>query len=108
MSLFRLTKSDHGQFHFSLVDEAGEMLVQSEMYNSKASALNGIESVRTNAEQESHYDYLTSKNGKFYFNLLAQNKQIVATSRMHETRQDCDTTATILKLQAPKAKVVEG
>lgn len=108
MAQFRLTKSEHGQFHFSLVNEEDKTLVQSEMYNSKSSALNGIESVRSNAAEVTHYDYRTSKDGQFYFNLTARNGQVVATSRMHDTEQACQAVAEAVKQQAPQAKVIEA
>lgn len=107
MTQFRLTKNHEGQFHFSLINEENKTLVRSEMYSSKASAINGIESVRTNAPQTQHYEYLTSKNNQSYFNIVAKNGQIVATSRMFETKAECEATAKIVQEQAAKAKVVE-
>ncbi len=47
---FELKKSKSGQYHFSLKASNGQVVASSEMYKSKASALNGIESVRTNAK----------------------------------------------------------
>ncbi len=46
---FVLTKNAKGQYHFSLKAGNGETIAQSEMYNRKAAAKNGIESVKTNA-----------------------------------------------------------
>jgi uncharacterized protein YegP (UPF0339 family) len=46
---FVLKKSSNGKFHFNLVAGNGQIIASSEMYESKASALNGIESVKTNA-----------------------------------------------------------
>ena len=46
---FVLTKSKNGQYHFVLKAGNGETIAQSEMYSSKAAALNGIESVKKNA-----------------------------------------------------------
>ncbi len=46
---FVLTKNAKGQYHFSLKASNGETIAQSEMYNSKTAAKNGIESVRKNA-----------------------------------------------------------
>ena len=47
---FELKKAKSGQFHFNLKAGNGQIIATSEMYESKASALNGIESVRTNAK----------------------------------------------------------
>ncbi|MCW2801522.1 MAG: hypothetical protein JWQ70_2994 [Aeromicrobium sp.] len=47
---FELKKAKSGQYHFNLKAGNGQIIATSEMYESKASALNGIESVRTNAK----------------------------------------------------------
>ena len=44
-----LSKAKNGKFHFSLKAGNGEIIATSQMYNSKAGALNGIESVKKNA-----------------------------------------------------------
>lgn len=46
---FELKQAKSGQYHFNLKAGNGQVIATSEMYESKASALNGIESVRTNA-----------------------------------------------------------
>lgn len=47
---FELKQAKSGQYHFNLKAGNGQIIATSEMYESKASALNGIESVRTNAK----------------------------------------------------------
>jgi len=46
---FELKKSTNGKFHFNLHAANGQIVAQSQMYESKASAQNGIKSVQTNA-----------------------------------------------------------
>jgi len=46
---FEIKKTATGQFHFNLKAGNGEIIATSEMYESKASAKNGIESVKKNA-----------------------------------------------------------
>ena len=48
---FVLSKSKNGQYHFVLKAGNGEIIAQSELYKSKAAALNGIESVKKNAAE---------------------------------------------------------
>jgi uncharacterized protein YegP (UPF0339 family) len=48
---FVLNKSNSGKFYFVLKAANGETIAQSEMYNSKAAAMNGIKSVRKNAAE---------------------------------------------------------
>jgi uncharacterized protein YegP (UPF0339 family) len=46
---FVLKKGSTGKFHFNLVATNGQVIATSEAYESKAAALNGIESVKKNA-----------------------------------------------------------
>jgi uncharacterized protein len=46
---FVLTKGSTGKFHFNLVATNGQVIASSESYESKASAVNGIESIKRNA-----------------------------------------------------------
>lgn len=46
---FALKKNSSGGFHFSLLASNGQVIATSEVYNSKAAAMNGIESVKKNA-----------------------------------------------------------
>lgn len=46
---FVLKRASNGKFHFNLQAANGEIIATSELYESKASAEKGIESVRVNA-----------------------------------------------------------
>jgi uncharacterized protein len=46
---FELKKGSSGKYHFNLLASNGQVIATSETYESKRSALNGIESVKTNA-----------------------------------------------------------
>jgi uncharacterized protein YegP (UPF0339 family) len=46
---FVLKKGTTGKYHFNLVAGNGQVIATSESYESRESALNGIESVRHNA-----------------------------------------------------------
>ena len=48
-SKFELKKSKNDKFVFNLLAGNGQVILTSEMYDSKASALNGIESVKKTA-----------------------------------------------------------
>jgi len=50
---FVLKKGTSGKFHFNLLASNGQVIATSESYESKAAALNGIESVKTNAPNAS-------------------------------------------------------
>ena len=53
---FERKKSSNDKYYFSLLASNGQVILTSEMYESKASALNGIESVKKNAADASRYE----------------------------------------------------
>ncbi len=50
-SKFHLKTASNGQFHFNLHAGNGEIILSSEQYKAKQSALDGIESVRKNSQR---------------------------------------------------------
>ncbi len=46
---FQLKRGSSGKYHFNLLASNGQVIATSESYESKRSALNGIESVKANA-----------------------------------------------------------
>jgi uncharacterized protein len=87
------------QFKFNLLD-GDKTLLRSEQYTTKSACLNGVESVKTNSQDESKFDHLTSSNGKFYFNLKASNGQVIGTSSMYDSEDDCHAGAMKVASQA--------
>jgi len=94
-------------FSFSFVGAAGQVLVKSENYKAKKSAVNGIESVKKNCTNDARYEIKEAKNGKFYFNVKASNGQIVGTSAMFATEADREGAIAELKSDGPGAAVEE-
>ncbi|MBC7610747.1 MAG: YegP family protein [Polaromonas sp.] len=98
---FELKKSKNDKFFFSLLAGNGQIILTSEMYESKASASNGIESVKKNAPDDARYDRLMGKNDAPYFTLKAGNHQVIGNSQMYSTAsardngiESCKTNAT--------------
>ncbi|ENM5778137.1 YegP family protein [Vibrio mimicus] len=50
--VYELKKSTNGQFYFVLKASNGQVIVTSETYTSKQNALNGINSVKENANSK--------------------------------------------------------
>ena len=104
---FELKTAKDGQFYFRLKAANGQNILASEMYKAKASALNGIESVKKNAPNESRYDKLTSANGKPYFTLKAGNGEVIGNSEMYESESSRDNGIQSVMANAPDAEVIE-
>ncbi len=80
---YELSKNPKGQFSFVLKAGNGEVILRSEQYESKASALNGILSVQTNSPLDERFERKEASDGRPYFNLKAGNHQIIGTSQMY-------------------------
>ncbi|WP_417661500.1 YegP family protein [Pseudomonas sp.] len=102
-SKFNLKKAKDGQFHFNLSAGNGEIILTSEMYKAKDSALNGIESVRKNSAREGAFETKTSSNDKHYFVLKSTNGQVVGQSQMYSTAASCKAGIESVQKNAPVA-----
>src|SRR5690606_39277982 len=88
-------------------DLNGQSILASEGYKTKASCLNGVESVKTNAPADARYEKKESGSGKFMFNLKAANHQVIGTSQQYQTAASRDKGIESVKNHAPEARVVE-
>ena len=104
---FEVSKAKDGQFYFRLKAGNGQVILASEMYQAKASALNGIESVKKSAPIAERYDKLTAKNGKFYFTLKAGNHQVIGNSEMYESESARDNGIDSVMKNAPGAELAD-
>lgn len=100
---FELKKSKNDKYFFSLLASNGQTILGSEMYEAKASALNGIESVKTNSADDSRFARLSGKDGSPYFSLKAGNGQVIGSSQMYSTASARDNGIASCKTNAPGA-----
>ena len=105
---FELKTSSNGKFHFNLKAGNGQIILSSEMYESKASATGGIASVQKNAPDDSRYDRKESSNGKPFFTLKAGNGEVIGKSEMYESVSARDNGIESVKTNAPDAPTVEA
>lgn len=106
MGKFELYTDKAGEYRFRLKAGNGQIILTSQGYSSKASAQNGIESVKTNAADRSNFDRKTTDAGTS-FNLLAANKQVIGSSQVYSSASACDTGVESVMNNAPGAEVVE-
>ncbi|MFV0472108.1 MAG: YegP family protein [Paludibacteraceae bacterium] len=103
MGKFVVTLRKNGEFQFVLKAGNGQVILASQGYESKASCLNGIESVRKNSLEDSRFERKESSNGKPFFNLKASNGQIIGSSEMYESIASCENGVESVKKNAPDA-----
>lgn len=101
---FKIETRSDGQFMFNLMAGA-EVILTSEAYTTKAACMNGIESVKENASDDSHYRRNTTPEGKFRFALDAANGQTIGGSGYYETEAALDAGIEAVKKSAPDAEV---
>ncbi len=104
---FELKLAKNGDYYFNLLAGNGQIIMSSEMYKAKASAENGIASIKKNGGTESNFDRLTSSNGKPYFVLKAANHQVIGQSQMYESVASRDNGIASVIKNAPDADTAD-
>lgn len=107
---------------FDLKATNGQIIATSEVYESKAACLNGVESVKANApiakvenQTEAGFETLTNpkfemyedKGGEFRFRLKARNGQIIAVSEGYTAKASCLNGIESVQKNAAEAEIVE-
>lgn len=100
---FVIEKSTDSQFYFNLKAGNNEIILTSELYKAKASALKGIESVKVNAPHDDRYQ--RRDGAHFSFDLKAKNGEIIGRSETYTARAGRDNGIESVKKNAPDAEV---
>ncbi len=103
--IFELKTTAAGKYLFNLKAANGEIILTSQQYESKASAENGIESVRHNAPIDERFERKTSKAGEPFFVLTAANGQTIGQSEMYTSTSGMENGIESVKKNAPEAKL---
>ena len=103
---YELKTNDKGQYSFVLKAGNGEVILRSEQYKGKESAMKGIASVQKNSPLEERYERKDASDGRPYFNLKAGNYQVIGTSQMYKslTSRDAGIESVKTNGQSPVVK----
>ena len=82
---YEIKKTQNGKFMFNLKAANHEVILTSEVYEQKASALAGIESVRKNGPDAANFELKTSTSKRPYFVLKAANQQVIGKSETYSS-----------------------
>lgn len=85
MGKYELKKALSGQVYFILLARNGQLVLQSEYYESKFSDLKGVSSVKLNSSEYNKFKRSESKEGKYYFELMAGNHQVIGQSQLYSS-----------------------
>lgn len=100
---FEVYKDKKGEFRFRLKAGNGEIILASEGYKDRSGVLNGVESVKKNADLLARFEKKTSAAGKSYFVLKAANHQVIGTSEQYSSADACDNGIKSVIHTAPLA-----
>ena len=102
---FEIYTDKAGETRFRLKAGNGQVILASEGYKRKASAMNGVASVQKNAQNDARFERKETKSGKWMFNLKASNGQVIGTSEVYESAAARDNGIESVKKNAPDAKI---
>ncbi|WP_109301153.1 YegP family protein [Aquimarina sp. AU474] len=106
--MFELKNKEGSSYHFTLKAKNGQVILSSEVYNSKSAAENGIASVKKNASEDGRYERKTAKDGRFFFNLKAGNGQVIGSSQMYSSESGMENGINSVKENASGADTKEA
>ena len=108
MAKFEIYQSGQkNEFRFRLKADNGQTILSSEGYTTKASCLNGIESVKKNSQKETAFETYEDKKGGFRFRLKAGNGEIIGQGESYTAKSGCANGVESVKKNAPDAKIIE-
>ncbi len=100
-----LKNTSDNQFMFNLLAGNNEPILTSERYTAKASAINGIESVKKHSAADEHYRRETAKDDSPYFVLVAGNGQTIGRSEMYSSTSARENGIASVKKNGPDAPI---
>jgi uncharacterized protein len=104
---FELKKIDNGKFMFNLKAGNGQIILTSQMYGAKASAQDGIASVRQHAADDANFERKNSVAGEPYFVLKAANRQVIGTSEMYNSAAAMEKGIASVQTHAAEAAIAD-
>ncbi|HEX5113069.1 MAG TPA: YegP family protein [Saprospiraceae bacterium] len=105
MGKFVTKVGNDGKYYFNLKADNSQIILSSQGYTTASARDNGIESVRKNAGNDGLYDRQTTESGKYYFNLMATNAQVIGKSQMYASESGRNNGISSVMSNAPEATV---
>jgi uncharacterized protein YegP (UPF0339 family) len=105
---FEIKVTKNGHFVFNLKAGNGEVILTSQMYKTRESAVDGIEAVRKNVLDDKHFDRKVNTKGEPYFSVLAGNGENLGKSEGYSSAAAMEGGIASVKKNAVDAKVVDA
>ena len=105
---FEIFQSENNKkYYFRLKAKNGQVILSSQGYANKAGAKNGVKSVVKNAKDDENFERKQTKNGKYHFNLLSANHQIIGSSQMYSSKSGMENGIESVKTNTVLANIVD-
>lgn len=82
--VYEIRQAKNDQFFFNLVAPNGQVILSSELYNTKSAAKKGVAAVQKNSAVEQRFDRRLSANSLPFFVLKSGNHQVIGKSETYE------------------------
>ena len=107
MGKFEIKTIKNGEYQFNLKATNGQVILTSQGYKTKATCLNGVESVKKNSQDEKRFEVKQAANGKPFFNLMATNGQVIGSSQMYANELNMKNGIASVIKNAADAEIVD-
>jgi hypothetical protein len=87
---FETFKGLDSKYYFHLKANNGQIVLQSQAYTTKASATNGVASVKLNGQVLSRFEVRAAADGQYYFVLKAANGAVIGRSELYVSKANAE------------------
>jgi uncharacterized protein len=105
---YQISPTTNAKFTFNLKAENNQVILSSQVYEQKQSALEGIASVQANGPDAKNFELRTSIANEPYFVLKAQNGLIIGTSQMYASTAAAEAGIASVQTNSPSNEISEG
>lgn len=104
---YEIKPAKNDKYVFNLKAGNHEVILSSQVYESKASALNGIASVQNHGSKAEFFEKKTSESGQPFFVLKASNGQVIGKSEMYSSESGRDNGIASVIANSPSKEIKE-
>ena len=102
---YQISPTSNDKFMFNLKAENNQVILTSQVYEQKQSALTGIESVQQNGPDAGNFEHKVSTAGEPYFVLKAQNGEVIGKSQMYSSEAAAQTGIASVQTNSPSTEI---
>ena len=104
---FEIKRTADARFMFNLKAANDQIILTSQIYESKENAEHGIASVKQNSALDERYEEKLGTDGAPYFVLHAGNNLVIGRSEMYSSREAMHKGMASVKKNGPIAETVD-